>query len=101
MEESFKFSITHKGEIQFFKIGINSQIIIGRSNEEGQLPVDHPILSRKHLSLAANESGVFVEDMGSTNGSYLNGKRISSGQRFLLTDKDSLSLTPDNSVTVQ
>lgn len=101
MEESFKFSITHGGETKSFRIGVNSKIIIGRSNEEGQLPIDHPSLSRKHLSLTANEQGVFAEDMGSTNGSYLNGNRLSTGQLFLLSKKDSLSLTPDNAVIVQ
>jgi len=76
-------------------------LILGRSNEAGQLQIDYPSLSRKHLALYAEESGLFVEDLGSTNGSYLNGKKLDAGQRMPFQEGDSLSLTPDQAVIVQ
>ena len=50
---------------------------IGRASSFGKFEQDQEI-SRKHLLVKLNDTGeVFVEDQGSTNGSYLNGKRMS------------------------
>lgn len=49
---------------------------IGRASSFGKFEQDQEI-SRKHLLVKINDNGeVFIEDQGSTNGSFLNGKRI-------------------------
>lgn len=49
---------------------------IGRASSFGRFEQD-PEMSRKHLMIKVNDTGeVFIEDQGSTNGSFLNGKRI-------------------------
>lgn len=51
-------------------------VYIGRATSFGAFDQDAEI-SRKHLLIKLNNSGeVFIEDQGSTNGSYLNGKKI-------------------------
>lgn len=51
-------------------------LFIGRASSFGKFEQD-PEMSRKHLLIKVNDTGeVFIEDQGSTNGSYLNGKRI-------------------------
>ena len=51
-------------------------LYIGRASSFGKFEED-PEISRKHLLIKVNDTGeVFIEDQGSTNGSYLNGKRI-------------------------
>ncbi len=51
-------------------------LFIGRASSFGKFEQD-PEISRKHLLIKVNDTGeVFIEDQGSTNGSYLNGKRI-------------------------
>jgi pSer/pThr/pTyr-binding forkhead associated (FHA) protein len=51
-------------------------IYIGRASSFGNFDQDQEI-SRKHLLIKLNNSGeIFIEDQGSTNGSYLNGKKI-------------------------
>ncbi len=40
------------------------------------LPVPDPTVSRQHAELARVDSGVRVRDLGSTNGTFLNGDRI-------------------------
>jgi pSer/pThr/pTyr-binding forkhead associated (FHA) protein len=51
-------------------------VFIGRASSFGKFESD-PEISRKHLLIKINDTGeVFIEDQGSTNGSYLNGKRI-------------------------
>jgi pSer/pThr/pTyr-binding forkhead associated (FHA) protein len=51
-------------------------LFIGRASSFGKFEQD-PEISRKHLLVKVNDTGeVFIEDQGSTNGSFLNGKRI-------------------------
>lgn len=51
-------------------------VFIGRASSFGRFDQD-PEISRKHLLIKLNDTGeVFIEDQGSTNGSFLNGKKI-------------------------
>lgn len=61
-------------------------LFIGRASSFGHFDQDSQ-LSRKHLLIKLTEEGqVFVEDQGSTNGSFLNGQRIQGLQR--VTERD-------------
>jgi len=51
---------------------------IGRAPECG-LRLDEPGLSRVHARLLPTEDGVQLEDLGSTNGSYINDRRVLRG----------------------
>jgi pSer/pThr/pTyr-binding forkhead associated (FHA) protein len=58
-------------------VEFNQRVIyVGRASSFGRFEQD-PEVSRKHLMIKVNELGeVFIEDQGSTNGSFLNGKKI-------------------------
>ena len=101
MSSTYKFYLSYQGNSQSYRIAANSMLILGRSNEAGQLQIDHPSLSRKHLAIYADDSGLYIEDMGSTNGSYLNGEKLVAGQRIPFREGDSLCLTPDQAVVVR
>ena len=49
-------------------------------------------ISRKHARLYTRKGGVFVEDLGSTNGTFINGTRIASYLPEQLLDGDVLLL---------
>ena len=49
--------------------------IVGRA-PDCQLRLDDSNLSRKHAKLIPTNDGVVIEDLGSTNGSFHNGKRV-------------------------
>jgi pSer/pThr/pTyr-binding forkhead associated (FHA) protein len=52
------------------------QVYLGRATSFGRFESDVEI-SRKHVLIKLNDHGeVFVEDQGSTNGTYLNGSKI-------------------------
>lgn len=53
--------------------------VLGRA-PECTLRLDTPGLSRQHARLSPNEDGVLVEDLGSTNGSFVNGRRVQRAQ---------------------
>ncbi len=61
-------------------------VYIGRASSFGQFDQDTEI-SRKHLLIKLNDSGeVFIEDQGSTNGTFLNGTRIKG--MHLISEQD-------------
>ncbi|MFQ5577492.1 MAG: FHA domain-containing protein [Anaerolineae bacterium] len=49
-------------------------------------------ISRKHVRLLSRKGEIFVEDLGSTNGTFINGKRIASYLPEPLLDGDVLML---------
>jgi pSer/pThr/pTyr-binding forkhead associated (FHA) protein len=54
-----------------------TQVYLGRATTFGQFESD-PEISRKHLLVKMNDhQEVFIEDQGSTNGSFVNGNKIS------------------------
>jgi hypothetical protein len=82
---------------QFLLSGAESQI--GRWDADGgifpdvDLDSDDPEakISRRHARIVLNEGKHFLEDLGSTNGTFINrGKRLSPGARQLLNDGDEI-----------
>jgi len=66
------------GEAAFATVLFQSQsMTIGRDPACEQ-PVSHPTISWHHSKLTRNPAGTFIEDLGSLNGTFLNGVRISS-----------------------
>jgi len=56
-----------------------AQFVIGRSRE-CDLVLDDPNVSRRHAELRREDDGWVVQDLGSTNGIKLNGKRSRGGR---------------------
>lgn len=51
-------------------------LTVGRDGAN-DLIIDHPLASRRHARLERDESGFFVRDLNSTNGTFVNGEPIS------------------------
>lgn len=75
-----------RGQEFILKDGEN---VIGRSSVECDvtLPVDG--VSKKHMRISVSNDAAFLEDMGSSNGTFLNGKII---KRATINDKDKIAL---------
>jgi putative nucleotidyltransferase with HDIG domain len=54
----------------------NLPLTIGR-DAENSIVLDHTAISRFHCRITSENGQYFVHDLGSTNGTYLNGRRIS------------------------
>jgi pSer/pThr/pTyr-binding forkhead associated (FHA) protein len=61
------------------QLPIHGVVMIGRA-PECQLRLDDEGMSRRHARLLPTETGIQVEDLGSTNGTYINGKRVLRGE---------------------
>ncbi|MEO2014858.1 MAG: FHA domain-containing protein [Fuerstiella sp.] len=75
------------------KVTIRHDIVIGRG-AECNLRLSAPQVSRRHCFLRIGTDGAYVSDLESSNGTYLGGKRLSSGKRYTLTDGAILAVGP-------
>ena len=58
---------------------------MGRS-DGAQIRVDDPFASSAHARIFPRGDFMYVEDMGSTNGTYLNGRQLRQAQRLRMAD---------------
>lgn len=56
---------------------VNGELTIGRA-AGCQITLDDTYISQLHARLSSGESGLVVEDLGSTNGTYLNRQRVTA-----------------------
>lgn len=86
----------HDTIIKTFSIKEGQTITIGRG-KECDISIDNTAISRQHISIALNSGIYFISDMGSTNGTFVNGKKIDTDEP--VSEKDSIvfgkfTLTP-------
>jgi pSer/pThr/pTyr-binding forkhead associated (FHA) protein len=63
-------------------------LVIGRGRS-ADLVIAEPTISRAHAALGYDEKGFFVQDLGSTNETRVNGEKV---QRQVLKDGDRVQL---------
>ncbi|HEY1813391.1 MAG TPA: DUF4388 domain-containing protein [Kofleriaceae bacterium] len=68
-----------------FPLRMNREIIIGRSSDLDMVLVED-MVSRRHAKISSTDADVFIQDMGSTNGTFVNGEKIAG--RALLQEGD-------------
>lgn len=70
----------HAFEVALDKlIGQPQGYFIGRSADQCELVVPHPTVSRRHAKLSVSGEALQVEDLGSTNGTAVNGTALKAG----------------------
>ncbi len=66
-------------------------IILGRTSNN-DIQVKDPAISGQHLKIVREKDHFFIEDLNSTNGTYLNGHRIVPGRLTRVNEGDLISL---------
>jgi hypothetical protein len=62
---------------QGLDVEIKDVKVFGRS-AEADLVLDDPYASEFHMRLVAQDQGIMLHDLGSTNGTYVNGRRVTA-----------------------
>ncbi len=70
-------------------------LTIGR-DERNDIHIADPAVSRKHARLIYENRNYWIEDLGSLNGTFVNGDRISSKTKITINDEITISLTSIN-----
>jgi len=58
------------------ELDIDAAAVVGRDPGSADLVLEDPEASRRHATLTPDTPGLTVEDLGSTNGTFVNGERI-------------------------
>lgn len=90
---SYGLEIINSGEARGLKEGsiipIRSDISIGRKEGNSIVMADQHV-SGKHAQILVRNNGLFLEDLNSTNGTYLNGRKLKG--RAKLSNKDEIRI---------
>ncbi len=71
-----------------FSLPANREIVVGRSSELDMVLVED-MVSRRHAKIIVADDQIFIQDLGSTNGTFVNGEKIkraklNEGDRILI-----------------
>jgi len=99
----YKLYFYHNNRL-FKKIAVEKNyyfsLIVGKGSE-ANVKLDNERISRNHLQLIYNSEGsLHVTDLGSTNGTFLNGFKLVAGEDNLLKPKDKLQLSGVNGILI-
>ena len=83
-----KVLVKFKGKVLYVVESDKSQITIGRG-EENDIVIDNLAVSKQHARILRYLDGYSIEDLNSTNGTYLNEKMVSKAE---LKHKDVLTV---------
>src|SRR5690349_9958721 len=74
------------------EFGLAGSAIAGR-DPAAAIPLDDPEASREHASITPREGGAVVEDLGSTNGTYVGDDRITGPRDIMPGDRIRIGTT--------
>ncbi len=79
-----------QNQIKFLQKTISFQgktvLRIGRS-DDNDIQIDHPQISRHHAKIERQGTSIVITDLGSSNGVFCNGKRLTQPQALRVGDK--------------
>jgi hypothetical protein len=71
---------------------LTGSVTVGRDPGAG-LVVDDPEASREHASITPRDDGAVIDDLGSTNGTFVNDVRIGTSQEVVIGDRIRIGTT--------
>lgn len=96
IENSLKIPHSNANEIEIFLNNVKTDIhrvftdtTIGRDPSQAQIAIPELTVSKLHCTLVVKDKDVYIKDADSTNGTFVNGRRITE---HLLEDNDMISL---------
>jgi hypothetical protein len=82
--------VIREGEGAGSEFPLDGELVLGRERGSADLVIDDPGISRRHAAVRALGGAITVEDLGSSNGTYVNGERIS--EEVELADGDEIQV---------
>ena len=77
------------GEFTWQEINVERDMLVGR-HQDAEILLQSTDISRKHAALLFRDDHIWVKDLKSTNGTFVNGERVEQEQEIELHDGDML-----------
>ncbi len=74
------------------QLGLSEGVVVGRNPARSGVILDHPEASREHFRLSVRDTRLAIEDLHSTNGTFVNGREVAVGQPTVLSPGDQISV---------
>ena len=62
------------------RVAVESELIVGRVDAD--ITIDDPLVSRRHAAVRPAAGAIEIQDLGSMNGTWVNGERITATTRL-------------------
>ena len=89
-----------KGFLGTSIIPIDKPFMTAGNSDAVDIKLENPFVSRRHFQIKFESDVFFISDLGSTNGTYLNGIKLSSNEEHILRDGDKVGLGVDEVILV-
>ena len=76
---------------QEYIVLLQDQYTVGKLNTEADFVIHEPSVSRVHAKIQRNEGKYFVRDLNSTNGTFLNERRLRINERVQIQPGDTIA----------
>lgn len=75
------------------KIELNrDRVVIGRSREGTDVRIENKTISKLHAEVLRIEDAFYIKDIGSSNGTFINGRKLQGGKNYKLSNNDVIKL---------
>lgn len=74
------------------QLGAPDGVVVGRNPASAGIVLDHPEASREHFRLAVRGDDLLIEDMDSTNGTFVNGNVVRPRRPISLSAGDTIAV---------
>ena len=91
-KKTFRKAAVIEGDKKGQSLDLSDEVIIGRA-EKCHLVLEDSYVSQMHARIFSRDGAVLVEDLGSTNGTYVNRRRITSPTELQRGDRVKIGKT--------
>lgn len=74
----------------------NQKLLIGRKKHGADIEIDDPSVGRKHATIENKVGKIYIKDLESLNGTYVNDKRIESNKLIEVSLKDKIKVVSES-----
>jgi two-component system response regulator AtoC len=90
---SLRLLVIEGDNAKAYPLPSKGMLIVGRA-EECDVRIDHPSLSRRHAAIEVDSAGIWIRELGSTNGTRLGGRRLGPDERVHLPSGELVEIGP-------
>ena len=90
----------NKGIDGISMIPIDASSVIAGNSDAVDIKLENRFVSRRHFQVRFDSDVFYISDLGSTNGTYLNGNKLSPNEDHILRDGDRVGLGVDEVILI-